>query len=201
MRHFEHFLTFVVVPNGVGYDTAVFGGYTLGHDQRTLAEKHLEPIAAMVPPDDVPSLRRTLGLFVSSLPFVPDYKIKAQPLTRLTGKVQWVWGDEQQRAFDTIRDAILTRPALYNPDYARRFFVDVDSSDLGGGGCLYQVVDGKDTMKSENKQIIMYVSEPWRGSMIDRPIYYKEARALAIVVLKQMQTNYRMLTSHCEGED
>ena len=39
-------------------------------------------------------------------------------------------------------------------------------------------------MKSENKNIIMYVSEPWRGSMIDRPIYYKEARALVIVVSK-----------------
>ena len=157
----EHFLVHVVVPNNIslkasknriGYSTADVGSYTVGHNQRTLAAKHLEPIATMQPPDDVPSLRRTLGLFVSSLLFIEDYKITARPLTRLTGKVPWIWGDEQQRAFDTIREAILSRPALYNPDYTRQLFIDVDSSDLGGGGCLYQVPEGKDTMKSENKQ-------------------------------------------------
>jgi len=190
---FETFLATVVVPNqislkaaktGVGFPSVVFGGYKLGMNKRAVADKALAPIQDMTPPTDVPQLRRVLGLFVCFRTFIPNYATVAAPLTRLTGKVPWTWGKPEQEAFAAIRDAILERPALFNPDFSRPFFIDVDSSERGCGGMCYQVQDDVDTLKSDNKQPVLLVSAHWRGPMLDRPIYYKEGRGLVEVVSK-----------------
>ena len=98
--------------------------------------------------------------------------------------MEWKWLEEHKAAFEAVKREIVARPAVYNPDYQRPFFIDVDASDVGCGGVLYQVADGKDSMKTENKQVVMYVSQAWRGAMLDRPIYYKEARGMIVVLGK-----------------
>ena len=102
----------------------------------------------------------------------------------MTGKVLWKWGAVEDQAFRSIKTKILEGSSLYNPDYDRKFYVDVDSSDVGCGGCLYQVPPGADSMATENKQVIMWVSKAWDSAMINRPIYYKEGRGFVLVLKK-----------------
>ena len=147
-RIFKEFLEVAIVPNNIslkasktriGYSSIVYGGYKLGQGQRSLAEKHLAPILDMTIPEDVSALRRVLGLFVQSKSLIKNYALIVAPLTRLTGKVPWQWGEKQQEAFIKLKEAILEGPALANPDYTRPFYIDVDSSERGCGGALYQV--------------------------------------------------------------
>lgn len=80
-----------------------------------------------------------LGLCGFYRRFVKDYATIAEPLTRLTGKNQkFVWGPEQQDAFDTLKDKLLVYPLLRRPDYSRPFYVHTDASQKAVGAVLTQ---------------------------------------------------------------
>ena len=55
----------------------------------------------------------------------------------------FMWGDEQQGAFDTLVDACCNAPVLAFADYTKPFIVNTDPSSHGLGAVLYQVQDGK----------------------------------------------------------
>jgi hypothetical protein len=180
----QHNLSLKASKTKLGFETATFGGYEIGGGMRSLAEKHLAPLARMKPPTDVSSLRTVLGLLVQSMGGIEKYSIHAKPLTRLTGKVPWKWGEEEQKAFEYLKAQALERHKLYNPDWARRIHVNVDASDLGWGAVLYQL-SNEDAAgevctdpKAENMQVILYLSEAFDRTMLRRPTYYKEGFGL-----------------------
>ncbi len=72
--------------------------------------KHLDPLRSLVPPVDVHELRRVLGLFVVSRKYIKDYAVITKPLSDLLkGKaITFVWGEQQQAAFDFVRDKLLS---------------------------------------------------------------------------------------------
>lgn len=180
----KHNLSLKASKTKLGYPTATFGGYEIGHGQRSLALKHLAPLLKMAPPTDVSSLRHTLGVFVQSKDMIPNYSILVKPLTRLTGKVPWRWADEEQKTFDLIKEAISKNPKLHNPDWKRRLHLNVDASDLGWGAVLYQLKNEQPEdevctdPKPDQMQVILYISEAFDRAMLARPTYYKEGYAL-----------------------
>ena len=105
---------------------------------KSLGFQQVKPVAEMEHPRNVPELRRALGLFVQSMHFVPDYAATVKPLTRLTGKVPWKWGDVERAAFEKVRSAIVSRPKLWVPDPNLPLFIDTDASDVGWGAMIYQ---------------------------------------------------------------
>ena len=121
----------------LGFKTANVGGFEVGSGERKLAEKHMDPLRELRPPGNVSELRRVLGLFVQVNSFVPNFAIKARPLTRLTGKVPWVWGQVEQEAFVALQELTSARPTMFAPDFARRFYIDTDASEYGYGYMLY----------------------------------------------------------------
>ena len=62
----------------------------------------------------------------------------AAPLTALTGKVEFRWGEAEQQAFDGLKHALTTAPVLAPPDYSRPFVVTCDASGVAVGGVLSQ---------------------------------------------------------------
>ncbi|GJY48759.1 putative reverse transcriptase domain-containing protein [Tanacetum coccineum] len=57
----------------------------------------------------------------------------AKPLTILTQKhKEYVWGEEQERAFQTLKDKLCNAPVLALPDGPEDFVVYYDASCLGG---------------------------------------------------------------------
>ena len=55
----------------------------------------------------------------------------------------FVWGEEQQKAFDEIKSRLLKPPVLNLPDRKCRFLLYSDTSKLATGTAVYQVQDGK----------------------------------------------------------
>jgi len=71
--------------------------------------------------------------------FISKYSEKAEPLTRLTKKDEpFVWGAEQQLAFETMVPAFTTAPALRHFDYEREIIIETDASDYVSAGVLSQ---------------------------------------------------------------
>ena len=88
-----------------------FGFHADKHGTR-LADKNLDPIKRMVPPSNLPELRMTLGVFVQSSRFIPQYAHIVRPLTELTRcekgqPVPFIWTPERQQSFDHIRNLLL----------------------------------------------------------------------------------------------
>ena len=67
-----------------------------------------------------------------------------KPKHELTKKGRpFVWGDEQQKAFDEIKSRLLKPPVLSIPDKRGRFLLYSDTSMYATGSALYQVQNGK----------------------------------------------------------
>ena len=161
----------------LGFPTCNVGGFEVGSDEKKLAEKHMNPLVTLEPPKNVPELRRCLGLFVQINSFVPNFAIIARPLTRLTGKVPWKWGEDEQLAFDELKTMTCARPTMAAPNYDRKFFVDTDASEYGYGFMLYHESERKDDDGAviTVKEPIMFGSKSWKTQvMLDRPIFFKE---------------------------
>lgn len=98
-----------------------------------------EPCMARNPKKAVMSF---LGLCSFYRRFVKDFAEIAEPLTRLTGKNQpFVWGQEQQEAFDTLKSKLTSFPILQRPDFKRPFIVHTDASTKAVGAVLTQKDD------------------------------------------------------------
>ena len=49
----------------------------------------------------------------------------------------WIWGPEQQEAFDTIIEKLTSPPVLAYADYTKSFVLNIDASGGGLGDVLY----------------------------------------------------------------
>jgi hypothetical protein len=74
--------------------------------------------------------------------FIQNYSEKVEPRTRLTKKDEpFVWGSEQQLAFETIITEFTTAPALRHFDHEKEVFIETDASDCVSAGVLSQRED------------------------------------------------------------
>ena len=62
----------------------------------------------------------------------------AAPLNQLTGKAPWKWGQEQEDAFQNLKNHFTRQPTLLLPDPTQPFIVETDASTVATGGVLYQ---------------------------------------------------------------
>ena len=84
-------------------------------------------------------LRQFLGLANYFRKFIQGYSLLAAPLTSLTGaRTPWVWGEEQQAAFQALKDKLISAPILALPDFSKPFKVVCDACDFGIGAVLMQ---------------------------------------------------------------
>jgi hypothetical protein len=152
-------------------------------------DKHLCPIRNMVPPEDISELRRVLGLFVFSRKHLKDYAIVTKPLTDLLRGKQPVfkWEDPQQRAYEHVRDALISGVHLAAPDFSLPFHLQTDASEDGKGANLYQLANCpiskqfpycKDKYSPDNMSIIAHYSKAWTEALRLRSPFYLEADSL-----------------------
>ena len=95
-----------------------------------------------------PMTQKGCRSFACVVNFVSIFCLKLQkllkPIYELTKKGRpFVWGDEQQKAFDEIKSRLLKPPILSMPDKRRRFLLYSDTSKFATGSALYHVQDGK----------------------------------------------------------
>ena len=103
----------------------------------------IEAIQQLKPPTNVKGCRRFAAVvnFVSI--FCPELQKILKPIYDLTKKDRhFVWGGEQQKAFDEIKARLQWPPVLSMPDKRGRIILYCDTSRHATGSALYQVQDG-----------------------------------------------------------
>ena len=113
----------------------------------------LEVIQKMKAPTTAKQCKSFAGMvnFVSI--FCPELQRLLKPIYDLTRKGrQFVWGKEQQDAFEEIKQRLQKPPVLHMPDKVGRFQLYSDTSKYATGGALYQIQNGK-------PKLIVYLSK------------------------------------------
>jgi len=96
-------------------------------------------------PKNLTDVRSFLGLCSYYRRFIPKFSTIAKPLTRLTEKDQiFRFGEEQEEAWATLKQKLVSAPVLAYPDPEIDFILDTDASGYGIGAVLSQVQDGQE---------------------------------------------------------
>ena len=53
-------------------------------------------------------------------------------------EIDFVWGREQAKVFETLKKCLTEAPVLSFPDYTKEFVLATDASNVGIGACLMQ---------------------------------------------------------------
>jgi hypothetical protein len=76
---------------------------------------------------------------------VKDYSDKAAPLNELLKKgVEYKWTPDRQKAFEILKNALVSQPILSYPTRRDPFILDTDCSNFALGSVLSQVQNGKE---------------------------------------------------------
>lgn len=117
-----------------------FLGHTLSDGTLRPSQDTLAAILQAPCPQNVTELRSFLGLASYYLKFVPHFSTVVEPLRRLLREgVQFTWGPEQQKAFETIKFLIKDCVPLVLFDTSLPTFVTTDASGCGLGAVLQQL--------------------------------------------------------------
>ena len=131
----------------MGFSSIDFLGHELG-DGTIHTSKRLTQKAVDAPrPETKKQVRSFLGLTGYYRDYIPGYSDLALPLTNLTRKgspTKVDWGLEEERAFQKLKECLVSPPVLRLPDFDRIFMLKVDASDTGLGAVLMQEWDGEE---------------------------------------------------------
>ncbi len=153
-------------------DRVDFLGFEVSKDGVKISDKHIEDVRNWPAPENIKELQKYLGFMNFFRKHILNYAKITEPLTRLLcghtnkksknpkplknskssktntnippGTAVWEWKDEQQRAFQELKDVLLSPPVLKYPDFEKPFILHCDASIQGLGCALYQEnSDGK----------------------------------------------------------
>jgi hypothetical protein len=92
------------------------------------------------PPSTRRQLQRFLGFANFYRRFIQGFSTLFPPLVSLTRKdAPFAWTTDCQLAFEALKKAFITAPALRTYDWSLKTVVEVDASNWASGGCLSQV--------------------------------------------------------------
>jgi len=114
------FLDIIIGPNGI-----------------EMKKEKVDRVLSWPKPKNIKDIRKFLGLANYYRRFIKDFARIARPMNMLTRKdVKWQWGQEQQQAFDELKEIFTTRPVLVFPDLDKEFRVKANASNYATGGVL-----------------------------------------------------------------
>ena len=116
-----------------------------------------------ITPHNIREVRKFLGFTEYYCYFIQDYSKKARPLLYLTyNTTPWHWGQDQQTAFETLCDAMCSKPVLRQSDFTKPFYVLTDTSAYGMGAILSQ----------EGESAVLQIETPHKKPKLHPVAYY-----------------------------
>ena len=120
--------------------------------------KKVEDVVNWHPPRTVRQVRAFLGIINYYSRFIRDLAQIAHPLHELTKKfAKFVWTDKHQKAFEMLKQRLVSAPIMAYPNQEGKFILDTDASDYGYGAVLSQVQ--KDERGVNQERVIAYASK------------------------------------------
>ena len=157
-----------------------FLGHLVGRTGLACDPEKLSAVRNWHEPNRVKAVRQFVGFVGYYRRFVKNFAELADPLVALTWKrVPFVWGSEQQTAFDALKACLLSAPILGFLTEKDRFVLDTDGSLFAIGGVLSQ-------LQNEEEVVIAYAS---RSLRISQRRYCTTRREMLVAVV--MCTHFR----------
>jgi hypothetical protein len=119
-------------------------GYVLSESGVSASPNKVSAVKHYPTPKCVKEVRAFLGLAGFYRQLVPDFAEITKPLTQLTCKNQeFVWGTDQQKAFEKMKDRLSMTPVLAYPNFELPFILMTDVSKTAVAAILSQLT-GRD---------------------------------------------------------
>jgi hypothetical protein len=91
--------------------------------------------------------------------FIKDYSKIACPLLDLTKQATpWHWEDPQQQAFEELRDKMVSKPVLRQPNFDKVFYLQTDALKYGVGAVLSQDEGTQPTTLRKHHPVAYYLA-------------------------------------------
>ena len=137
----------------------VFLGFVVSSEGVEVDETKINAIRNWPFPMSLVELKRFLGFAGFYCRFIENFSTIACPLHELTKKnVPFIWGHEQDFAFNELKSLLTEAPLLALPDFSKTFEIHCDASGLVIGAVLMQ-----------NGRPIAYHSEKLDGARLNYP--------------------------------
>jgi hypothetical protein len=125
-----------------GESKIVYLGYEITRDGIQPQRKKVEAILKLSPPKTKCQLRHFLGMINY---YIDMWQKRSHMLAALTGLVsplvKYKWGEEQQKAFDEIKQKVSQETLLVFPDFEKEFHLYTDASNKQLGAVI--MLEGK----------------------------------------------------------
>jgi RNase H-like domain found in reverse transcriptase/Reverse transcriptase (RNA-dependent DNA polymerase) len=129
-----------------------FLGVWITQGEVQMDDTKVEKVRNWRPPTNITEVRKFLGFTGYYCYFIKDYSKIARPLLQLTHLMTtWHWDKDEQTAFETLRQAMINKPVLRQPDFTKPFFLLTDALAYGMGAILSQEGGSSLTLKPNQK--------------------------------------------------
>lgn len=119
-------------------DKVQYLGHVVSGEGVATEPEKITAISQWPTPTDATKLRSFLGLAGYYRRFIKNYGIICKPLHNSLKKGQFQWTAEQDLAFKTLQQALISAPVLALPDFKQPFLLETDASGHGIGAVLMQ---------------------------------------------------------------
>ena len=125
----------------IGFKDLTFVGNQISELGMNPEEGKILDILAAPVPVTKKQVHSFLGFIGYYSKYIPNFSAVAAPLSDLTRKGEpnrVVWDEPQDKAFRVLKEHLVRRPILHQPDFSRTFILQCDASESGIGAALVQ---------------------------------------------------------------
>jgi hypothetical protein len=165
-----------MIPNkcAFGVSTGEFLGFWVHEEGIEVGKKSMKCIDEVVPPTNFKEFQSLLGKINFVRRFISNLSQKVlpfSPLLRIKKDQKFVWGDEQQKAFNEIKQYMNEPPVLVPPQLNKPFKLYVAADTQTIGSAIIKEFEGKE-------RIVAYLSR----KLLDPETRYLAAEKLCLCV-------------------
>ena len=170
-------------------------GVIISHNSMEMDPVKIKGVMEWPEPKTVKQVQAFLGFTNFYRRFIRGYSDVAKPLTRLTGKTGWSWGDEQRAAFKGLKARIAEDAVLALPTDDGKFRLEADASEGVIGAVISQEQEGV-------WRPVAFMSHSLSETERNYEIYDKEMLAIMKAleeyraILMGAQETFEILTDH-----
>jgi RNase H-like domain found in reverse transcriptase/Reverse transcriptase (RNA-dependent DNA polymerase) len=158
-----------------------FLGIQITQGEVQMDDTKVEKVRNWKTPRNITEVRKFLGFTGYYRYFIKDYSKITWPLLQLTHLMTtWHWDEGEQTAFKTLRQAMINKPVLWQPDFTKPFFLLMDTSAYGMGAILSQEGGSTtpNTMQKPKLHPVAYYSATFTETECNYDIYEWELLAI-----------------------